>query len=413
MVNAEQFERLSKRLDALEEEMIEFQKAITAIPALSPVNGGEGEWNKAMYIKEYLEAHGFTDIRQIDAPDPRAREGKRPNLIVKIKGQSSEKTIWLMAHMDVVPEGDLKLWETNPWEGVVKDGKIYGRGTEDNQQSLTSSVFTLRAFREEGIQPAYDLAVLLVADEETGSEFGLDYVLKHHPELFKPEDIIIVPDAGEPDGSMIEVAEKSILWLRFITKGKQCHASLPEQGINAFKAASHLVVKLGRLYDIFDRHDDVFAPPISTFEPTKKEANVPNVNTIPGEDIFHLDCRVLPNYTVDEVFREVRKICDEVEAEFSVKIDFDTTQLAEAAPPTPADAEVVKRLQEGIAAVYHVEAKPMGIGGGTVAAVFRHAGLPVAVWSTLDDVCHQPNEYCVISNMVNDAKVFVHVALQK
>ena len=413
MVNAEQFERLSKRLDNLEKEMVDFQKAITAIPALSPVNGGEGEWDKAMFIKKYLKEHGLTDIRQIDAPDPAAKEGKRPNLIVKLKGQSSEKTIWLMAHMDVVPEGDLKLWDTNPWEGVVKDGKIYGRGTEDNQQSLTSSIFTLRAFREEGIQPVYDLAVLLVADEETGSEFGLDYLLKHHPELFRSEDIIIVPDAGEPDGSMIEVAEKSILWIRFITKGKQCHASLPEQGINAFKAASHLVVKLGRLYEIFDRQDDVFAPPISTFEPTKKEANVPNVNTIPGEDIFHLDCRVLPEYSIDEVFQAVRKICDEVEAEFSVKIDFDTTQMEAAAPPTPANAEVVKRLKEGIAAVYQVDANPMGIGGGTVAAVFRRAGLPVAVWSTLDDVCHQPNEYCVISNMVNDAKVFVHVALQK
>jgi succinyl-diaminopimelate desuccinylase len=55
----------------------------------------------------------------------------------------------------------------------------------------------------------------------------------------------------------------------------------------------------------------------------------------------------------------------------------------------------------------------MGIGGGTVAAVFRRAGLPAAVWSTIDDVCHQPNEYCVIDYMVNDAKVFAHVCLQQ
>jgi len=56
-----------------------------------------------------------------------------------------------MAHIDVVPEGDLYLWDTNPWEAVVKDGKIYGRGTEDNQQGLVSSVFTLRAFIEGNI----------------------------------------------------------------------------------------------------------------------------------------------------------------------------------------------------------------------------------------------------------------------
>lgn len=408
----EDFQKISKKLDLLENDMIEFQRSITAIPALSSVNGGNGEWDKAMYIKKYLQEHGITDIKQIDAPDPSAKEGVRPNLIAHLKGRSGKKTVWLMAHIDVVPEGDIKLWNTDPWEAVVKDGKIYGRGTEDNQQGLVSSIFTLRAFVEEGILPEYNLAVILVADEETGSDYGLGYILEHHPNLFKKEDIIIVPDAGEPDGSMIEVAEKSIAWFRFKTEGKQCHASLPEHGINAFKAASNLVVKLNRLYEIFDARDEVFSPPISTFEPTKKDANVPNVNTIPGEDVFHLDCRLLPRYSVKELFREVRKICDKVEKEFSVKIEFDTTQLAEAVPPTPSNAEVVQKLKKGIKEIYRIDARPMGIGGGTVAALFRREGLNAAVWSAIDDVCHQPNEYCVISNMVKDAKVFAHVCLQ-
>lgn len=409
----EDFLKIAKRLDSLENDMIEFQMSITAIPALSSVNGGNGEWDKAMFIKKYLQERGLTDIKQIDAPDPSAKEGVRPNLIARLKGKSNKKTLWLMAHIDVVPEGDIKLWNTNPWEAVVKDGKIYGRGTEDNQQGLVSSVFTLRAFVEEGMQPEYNLAVILVADEETGSDYGLGYILENHPDLFKKDDIIIVPDAGEPDGSMIEVAEKSIVWFRFKTNGKQCHASLPEHGINAFRAASNLVVRLNRLHDIFDARDAVFSPAISTFEPTKKEANVPNVNTLPGEDVFYLDCRLLPRYSVKDLFREVRKICDEVEKEFSVKIEFDTTQLAEAAPPTPNDAEVVQKLKKGIKEIYRIDARPMGIGGGTVAALFRREGLNAAVWSALDDVCHQPNEYCVISNMVNDAKVFAHVCLQK
>ena len=318
-----------------------------------------------------------------------------------------------MAHTDVVPEGEKSLWNQNPWEVKVEDGKLFGRGTEDNQQGVTSSVFTLKAFVDLGIMPEYNLAVVLAADEETGSQYGLEYILEHHPDLVKKEDIIIVPDAGEPDASMIEVAEKSIAWVRFITHGKQCHASLPEHGINAFKAGSELVVRLNRLYQIFDAQDDVFAPPISTFEPTKKEANVGNVNTIPGEDIFHLDCRLLPCYTLEDFFTEIRKICDEVEALYPVKIAFDTSQLAESAPPTPVDAEVVKKLQTAIKQVYQVDAKPMGIGGGTFAAFLRRVGLNAAVWSTLDDVCHQPNEYCVIENMVKDTIVFAHVCLQK
>lgn len=412
MLDETLFGKLSERIDAFKPEMIEFQKSITKLRALGPTSGGDGEWDKAMFIKEYLTKHGITTIEQIDAPDSRAKNGARPNLIVRIPGKSSKRTIWIMAHTDVVPEGDLKLWETDPWQIIEKDGRLYGRGSEDNQQSLTSAVFTARAFAELKIKPEFDLALILVADEETGSEYGLGYLLKHHSSLFKKEDIIIVPDAGEPDSSMIEVAEAGIVWIRFITKGKQCHASTPDAGINAFRAASNLVVRLSRLYEIFHGENKLFSPSHSTFEPTKKEANVPNVNTIPGEDIFYLDCRLLPQYKVDDLFREIRQICDGIEKEFGVKISFDTTQREDAAPATEASAPVVQKLKKAIKKVYEVDAKPMGIGGGTVAAVFRRAGLPAAVWSTIDDVCHQPNEYCLIDNMVNDAKVFAHVCLQ-
>jgi succinyl-diaminopimelate desuccinylase len=51
----------------------------------------------------------------------------------------------------------------------------------------------------------------------------------------------------------------------------------------------------------------------------------------------------------------------------------------------------------------------MGIGGGTVAAFFREAGLPAAVWSTCADTAHQPNEFCLISHVITDAKVFATI----
>ncbi len=409
----EAYQMVQQKLDELREEMIQFQQAVTAIPALAPENGGDGEWDRAMYIKNYLARIGIDDIEQIDAPDSRAKQGKRPNLVARIAGKNPLKTVWIMAHMDVVPEGDRSLWETDPWQVVVKNGKIYGRGTEDNQQGLTSAVFTARAFRETGVQPWFNLGLVLVADEETGSEYGLQYLLKHRSDLFKQDDMIIVPDAGEPTSDMIEVAEKAIIWLKFVTKGKQCHASLPGHGINAFKAASYLVVELDKLYQQFCARNAMFEPPISTFEPTQKEPNVQNVNTIPGEDVFYFDCRLLPEYSVEELLGAVRRICDTIERRFRVTITFEPVQLLEAAPPTPPTAEVVRRLQRAIKDVYGVDARPKGIGGGTVAAFFRQAGLPVAVWSTLDDTCHQPNEYAVIQSMVNDAKVFAHVALQQ
>jgi succinyl-diaminopimelate desuccinylase len=60
-----------------------------------------------------------------------------------------------------------------------------------------------------------------------------------------------------------------------------------------------------------------------------------------------------------------------------------------------------------------MDGKAMGIGGGTVAALFRRSGFEAACWSRIDETAHQPNEYCIIDNMVGDAKVFAHIFLQE
>jgi len=342
--------------------------------------------------------------------DPRVPTGERPNVAVVIPGQDGSKTLWFMAHMDVVPAGDMGLWHTHPFEMHREGDKLFGRGVEDNQQGLVSALFALKAFLDLGITPPVNLGLLLVADEETGSNYGIGALLKEYPDLFGKNDSFVVPDAGVEDATMVEVAEKGILWLRITTKGKQCHASTPEQGVNAFRAASALVVELDDLYNKFDVQDPVFDPPFSTFEPTKKEPNVENVNTIPGSDVFYLDCRVMPQTPLDEVKAAVRSKADKIETAFGVKISIEEVQREEAAPPTPVDAPVVQVLMDGIREVYQVEPKAQGIGGGTVAAFLRRHGYPAVVWSKMDEMAHQPNEYCYINNMVNDSKVMAYLA---
>ncbi len=404
--------KISDRIDSFRNEMIDMQIKLCSLPAISPSNGGEGEFKKAEVLLEFLKKNRFSSIDLIKAQDLDAPAGYRPNILALHKGKSSAKTIWIMTHMDVVPPGELKLWNGNPFKAWVEEGKIYGRGVEDNQQNMVASLFALKAFFAEGIQPNYDVGIALDADEETGSEKGIDYVLqKSNP--FREQDLIIVPDAGNKDGTMIEVAEKSILWLKFKTQGIQAHGSTPERGVNSFRAASFLVTELNNLYKIFTDKDHLFDPPISTFEPTKKEPNVPNINTIPGEDVFYMDCRVLPKFSLDDVIKKIRKMADKIENEFRVEISAEVVQEAPAAPPTSPDAPVVKALQKAIKDIYRKEAKPTGIGGGTVAALFRRANFEAACWSKVEETAHQPNEYCVIDNMMGDAKVFAHVFLQE
>ena len=405
-------EKITRCIDTFRDDMINTQIKLCALPAIAPSNGGQGEVKKAEFLLNFLRDTGFTDIQYIKAPDLDSPDGYRPNILAFYPGKSPAKTIWVMTHMDVVPPGDLAQWRGDPFKAWIEGGKIYGRGVEDNQQDMVASLHAIKAFRKEGIKPNYRLAVALVSDEETGNLRGIDYVLKN-TDAFSPRDMIIVPDAGNEKGTLIEVAEKSILWLKFKTVGKQAHGSTPDKGINSFKAASYLAVELDKLYKKFPLRELLFEPPTSTFEPTKKEANVPNINTIPGEDIFYMDCRILPQYSIADVEKEIRRIMRKVEEKLGVTIALEEKQAAAAAPPTSAKAPVVSALKRAVREIYSENGKPKGIGGGTVAAFFRHAGFPAAVWSRVDETAHQPNEYCHIDNMIGDAKVFAHIFLQE
>jgi len=397
-------------LDKQAETAVSLQREMVAIPALGPENNGQGEALKAEFLLTYLKQLGLTDIRELPAEDSRVDGGRRPNLAAILPGSDPKQTLWIISHLDVVPPGESELWGTDPFR-LHQDGDlIYGRGVEDNQHGLVASVLALQALLQTSAKPRCNLGLLFVADEETGNRYGLDFVFREHSDLFQPKDRFLVPDFGTPDSTLLEIAEKSLLWLRFTVAGRQCHGSTPDKGLNSLLIASELILRLRGLYDRFEASDDKFSPPWSTFEATKKEANVPNINTIPGKDIFYLDCRVLPRYDIQEVLQAARSLADEVAQKHGTEISIDIVHQ-ESSPETPADAPLVTEIVQAVAEVYAVKAIPKGIGGGTVAAYPRKQGYPAAVWATLFGNAHQPNEYTSIHNMLNDAKVMTRLVL--
>ncbi len=400
-----------ERIDGYRDAVVEMQRELCRRPALAPENGGDGEWEKAAWLQAHVETLGLRTER-CDAPDPRVSSGVRPNLIATLEGREDGPATWVISHTDVVPPGEASLWTGDPWTLRVDGDRLIGRGVEDNQAGLVASVLSARAFVEAGVRPARRLALALVADEETGSVYGLRHLLADRRRPFGRDDLVIVPDAGNPRGTMIEVAEKSILWVRVHTIGRQAHGSEPDRGRNAHRAAAWMITRMDSLYRRFRRRDPLFDPPVSTFEPTRKEANVPNVNTIPGDDVVYFDCRVLPGYPLRDVVAAIRDIARQTRERFGVRVRLSFPQKEEAAPPTPADAPVVRALSTAIRALRRRRARVMGIGGGTVARYLREAGVPCAVWSTMDERAHTPDEYARISSILDDARVLAHVALQ-
>jgi succinyl-diaminopimelate desuccinylase len=400
-----------KWLDGSADSMVELETLLSSIPAIAPESGGQGEMKKAESLIGWLGAKGIHEIERFDAPDSRVPGGRRPNIIATIPGSSDAGRIWIMSHLDVVPEGDRSMWVTDPFKVLYKDGRVYGRGVEDNQQGLVSSVFAALSIAAAGDVPAHTVKLLFVADEEVGSTYGIQHLLKTQ-KLFRKDDVIIIPDGGNSEGTEIEVAEKNLCWLKVITKGKQCHGSTPDEGANAFLAACDFALRAHELENtVFTARDPLFQPDRTTISPTKKEANVPNINTIPGDDVFYIDMRILPRYPVDQVLAELSKVKQAVEAAHGVSMSFESAQRNES-KATPPDASVVKALAKAVKEVYGVDAKPIGIGGGTVGAYLRNEGLDCVVWARLDETAHQPNENAALANIIGDAKVFASLMLE-
>lgn len=397
-------------VEGLKNEMVEALKQLISVPAVAPENGGEGELAKAEKLIQLIASAGFSRVERYDAMDQRVPGGKRPNIVAYLEGEVETPRLWVVTHLDVVP-ADASTWKvTEPFMPISTRDRVYGRGSEDNGQAVVAALYAVKALAHLGRKPKRTFAVAFVSDEEQGSTYGIQHLIKLG--LFNASDLVVVPDGGSGDGAFIEVAEKSLLWFKLQTTGRQVHASLPNRGLNAHRVGMQVALALDqKLHEKYSLKDSFYTVPESTFEPTKKERNVDAVNIVPGEDIVYFDCRILPDYEIDDVLATVAELTENYAKKTGATVKVEVIQKQAAPPMKNTDAPVVTLLKQALKEARGLNATVGGIGGGTCAAFFRKAGIPAAVWSTIDEVAHQPDEYAKIENLVEDAKVFALLAL--
>jgi succinyl-diaminopimelate desuccinylase len=394
--------RLLSHLEGQRERVVYLQGELTSRPAVGPDSGGPGEAARAAWLEEEMSRAGIGRISRFDCPDPRCAGGFRPNISVRVQGKS-DTTLWWIAHLDTVPPGDEGLWQSPPYVLRVEGDYVYGRGVEDNQQAIVTGLLAAEALIACGATPDLSLGLLFVADEETGMSYGLPHVLDRAPELIAPHDLLLVPDIGNSNGDMVETAEKSRLWLKVTILGKQCHAASPRDGVNSLSAAAACILAMEALPRAFPGSDPLFVPPCSTFVPTRKEANVENINTMPGKDVFYLDCRVLSRYILADVEAKVRALADEAAGRYGATAEVERICGEQATEATPADAPVVRGLLDALRRHRGIEGKLRGSGGQTLALCLRRRGLRAAAWATLASNAHAPNEKSDIRATAADA----------
>lgn len=384
---------------------------ISSIPAINPRMNGTGEYKRMQWILAALKKYELP-FEVFDIPDDAVEEGVRRNIVVKLDGKKqTDKTLWLIAHVDTVNTGALENWLTDPFVPVEKDGKIYGLGVEDNSQAVITLLHTARILKECRVETDCNIGFIFASDEEIDSKYGLRALIKQN--LFSEKDEAIVPDGGSPNGAFVEIAEKSQVWIRFTVNGKQAHAAMPDLGINACSIGMHMGVEIeDTLKKEFCQTDKLFQPPYSTFELTQKFANVDSPNVLPGKDVFTIDMRILPCYTVEEVIRRIREIISKYEEIYKgITVEMEFVTRVDAPQPTSKEESIVKHLIASIQEM-GVEAYYGGIGGGTCAAILREQKIPAVVWSALDELAHQPNEYVVKEHLVTDVQVYLSTILK-
>jgi len=262
-------ERIINDINTNREQYVDFLRKIVQAESYNPPGN---ELNVGLLIEEYLNVFGIEN--QLFP-----FEDNRANLIAFLNKDNKGKILLFNGHMDVVPPGNESEWTNEPLSAFVKRKKyIFGRGTADMKGGLVAMVIALKILKSLDIELSGNLILNAVADEEIGGILGTKWCLENVLQSIKPTFAII----GEPTGlnplpKAILLGEKGHLYVKVITKGKSCHASMPTMGKNAIYMMSELIEKLKDL----NRYIPDFKPPI----PLKK-LNELVASAFPSTEIY-------------------------------------------------------------------------------------------------------------------------------
>ncbi|HUH48419.1 MAG TPA: acetylornithine deacetylase/succinyl-diaminopimelate desuccinylase family protein [Mycoplana sp.] len=409
-------DKLFRAIEARRDDLVALTVDLIRFPTVNPP--GEAYTPCAEYIAQRLRKSGFQIelIRGVDTPGDTDRY-PRTNVVARREGRSGGKTVHFNSHIDVVEAGE--GWTVDPFEGVVKDGRVYGRGTCDMKGGLAASIIAAEAFIE--VYPDFPGAIEIsgTVDEESGGFGGVAY-LASKGYFSKPRvDHVIIPEPLNKD--RICLGHRGVWWAEIETLGSIAHGSMPFLGDSAIR-------HMGAVLSAFE--DELF-PALDLKQttmpvvPEGARRSTMNINSIHGgqtEDFRPglpspnvpdscrtvIDRRFLLEESIDDVKSEVTSILDRLKRD-RPKFDYNIRDLMEVQPTmTERDAPVVTAVADGIRAVFDKEPQYV-ISPGTYdqkhIARIGHLFDCIAYGPGILDLAHRPDEWVGIEDMIQSAKV--------
>jgi succinyl-diaminopimelate desuccinylase len=411
-------ERLAGRIETMRSDLVALTQDLIRIPTLNPP--GENYRDICDYLDKRLAASGFaTQLLRAEGTPGDSTRYPRWNIVARREGRMPGQCVHFNSHTDVVETG--KGWTVDPFGGVVKDGRVYGRGACDMKGGLAASIIAAEAFIAENPDFAGAIEISGTADEETGGYGGVAWLAEKG--YFSPDRVqhVIIPEPLNKD--RVCLGHRGVWWAEIETKGRIAHGSMPFLGDCAVR---HMGAVMRAM------EDDLF-PKLaakSTSMPVVPDGarnSTMNINSLhggqtePEADYTGFPSACVPDsarmvvdrrYLIEENAEEVRgEIVDLLEGLKAGRKDFDYAlkELWQVSPTmTERDAPVVVAVADAIEMV--LKRPPVYVvspGTYDQKHIDRIGKLKncIAYGPGILDLAHQPDEYVGIDDMVESATI--------
>lgn len=412
-------ERLSRAVDALADEVVAFTADLIRIPTVNPP--GEEYETCARFIGDALTRCDF-DVQYVAAeghPDHTAAH-PRVNVIGRRAGRHAHPLVHLNGHFDVVPAGD--GWTVDPFGGLVRDGRVYGRGACDMKAGIAAAVFAAEAIRRAGLDLPGTIEVSGTVDEESGGLAGVKYLADERWIAKDKTDFVIIPEPLDVD--RICIGHRGVYWFEVEARGRIGHGSMPFLGASAIEG-------LGRFQALVEEQLKPKLAARKTAVPVVPEgARHATINTNGIEGGQPVDgvqtpcvadrCRAVFDrrflleegfeFTRDEIaalVREAGRLVPDIRFEVRDRLIVHPTRTPDDSPIIPALQQAIRRVLGRSPALI---ASPGTYDHKHVAKI---AGVPHCVAYGPGELvlAHQPDEYCSVADLVAATKVIALATL--
>jgi acetylornithine deacetylase len=410
---------LVSQVDGLESSSIELLQQLIRFPSIT---GSEKEIQE--FLSNYLTKEGF----EIDRWCPTRNDlsthssfsddglplGDRPVLVAKWSGRNKDgSSLILNGHVDVVPPGDKSRWKYGAWNGTLRDGRIFGRGSCDMKAGLVSGITALRALRLSGFEPEGNIYLQSVIGEETGGAGTLATIVRG----YRANAAIIL----EPTRLAICPAGAGAASFRLTITGRSAHAAMRQEGISAIEKFYILQDALNTLEK--KRHNDFSHPlyrsselvaPISIGKITA--GNWPS--TVPEQLISEGRFGVLPGEKIREARRAMEAaVRDAAESDDWLREHLPQIEWFEGQfepGDTPVDAAIVQTLSAAHAKILGSQPDVHGVPYGSDLRFFTNdAGMQAVLYGPGDvRLAHSLDESVPLAEVMQAAKVLAETIVR-